>query len=359
MKRILPLLLSALLSSSSAFAADFGQAVTGFVYFHKPGADSAAHNAALERCSVDAARAFVPSLPATGLAEYFLNGWADRGIAHATFVANMENCMVTEGWTVMKLDDAEGKRIASLPESEVAAVLAPMIGAATPPGTPARHYEPIDKLGFGVPQFGDSGHDSLSFLSHRTILAERVKDARLPPMAKAFTQAEEVRDLRKIPADAALLVASATCKRGCGSMTFVRLADEGGAAQWLGHEFPTGFLKSDVTTETHVYVVTPGRWRIGNINAVDFCLGNASFEIKPGEAVYAGSFGGATAFAPMTLNLEAAKAALGPLADRLVLADYRNGDTASCGAWRQQFTYVYEVPGAPFIEGYARGSQAH
>ncbi|MCX7357476.1 MAG: hypothetical protein NT015_04930 [Alphaproteobacteria bacterium] len=117
--------------------------------------------------------------------------------------------------------------------------------------------------------------------------------------------------------------------------------------------------------QTHIVQVPPGRWRVTSITQTsgfdyavyitDFCLGAPSFEVRAGEAVYAGSFTQRGAFGP-DMDLTAAQADLAEvpaIASRLRAASYINGATYPCGG-----TYIYalEVPGAPFSEDYAYGS---
>ncbi|HEX3673756.1 MAG TPA: hypothetical protein VHU87_05735 [Rhizomicrobium sp.] len=109
--------------------------------------------------------------------------------------------------------------------------------------------------------------------------------------------------------------------------------------------------------KTHVFVVPPGHWRIVQSYPTSFCLGGPAFDVKQGEAIFAGSFD-ATDPSALDMSLEPVKAALGavPLAQRLKPALYKNGETFNCGHVFATFLYVMEVPGASFVEGYSGGS---
>jgi hypothetical protein len=106
-----------------------------------------------------------------------------------------------------------------------------------------------------------------------------------------------------------------------------------------------------------VYAVPPGRWRIGWSNFLSYCLGSPSFEIKAGEAVYAGTFHIEGPTLAPDLDLAPAKAYLGgPSAETLRAAVYRNGERGSCMGLSHD--YALEFPGAPFAPGYSWGGAA-
>src|ERR1700753_73116 len=88
---------------SAASAASLGMPSEGFVYFHHAGSDMAAHNAAVEACAGSAAPTIGPMAANFG---GVLGAWIadseNNGLAHVTFVANLENCMVARGWEVVR-----------------------------------------------------------------------------------------------------------------------------------------------------------------------------------------------------------------------------------------------------------------
>ena len=119
----------------------------------------------------------------------------------------------------------------------------------------------------------------------------------------------------------------------------------------------TGFLFAKKEGNWFVLAVPPGRWRIANSGFVNYCLGSPSFEVKPGDVVYAGTFHLDGDDLGPDLALEPAKAYLGgPAGDSLRAAVYRNGSRGSCHSFG--LVYALEIPGAPFEPGYAWGSAA-
>ncbi len=52
-------------------------------------------------------------------------------LAHVAFTANIENCMVAQGWEVVRLDEAEGAALAAKSAADQAAALSSWVGAVT------------------------------------------------------------------------------------------------------------------------------------------------------------------------------------------------------------------------------------
>ena len=76
--------------------------------------------------------------------------------------------------------------------------------------------------------------------------------------------------------------------------------------------------------------------------------------------VFAGAFDNAHPYAP-DLTLAHAQSALSDaaLAARLKPANWTNGEAFACSALQPSTIYVLELPGAPFVDGYAAGSHAN
>lgn len=360
-----------LAASLPAFAAVLGVPTPGFLYFHKQGADSAIHNKAVETCAAQAALAVAPYMPqaASGLVADIFYGHVQGGLANVTFVANVENCMVVKGWDVVRLDDAEGKRIAAMDQTAQAAALAPWVGADNPPGTIVRRYQPLQEAiagGLAIPDFGDRARHSLSVTSDLSNITQTTSRQPYPtdPAKKRaeFKMIEPLGRRAKIPDGATALVVRALCVNGCGSMGFIRLddADPSQIAQDAAFEFPHAFLNSSLLDETHVFLLPPGHWRIGNINVFGFCMGGPAFDIAPGEAVFAGTFDGRKMYSTPDLDLAAPKQALGDtdIARRLKPVSYTSGEGFACETTFVPVIYTLEYPEMPFAKDYAHGSHA-
>jgi len=145
------LVLAAMVASPlPAVAATMDRPSDGYVYFHRAGADMARHDAAIDACIREVAGTRQPSIgPAHGglITRMILRSGRDaqQQVAdRVAFDANLEDCMVARGWEVVRLDDAEGKQLAGLPQPQQAAAIAPWIGAQPPHGQVVRQYGPID-----------------------------------------------------------------------------------------------------------------------------------------------------------------------------------------------------------------------
>lgn len=197
--------------ASPAIAATLGVPTQGYTYFHRAGADSIAHNAAIETCAANAASLLPPAIANTGGALGSLIDSIERDkVAKVNFAANLENCMTIKGWDVVRLDDFEGKSIANLEAPALSTVLAPWIGAETVHGQIVRQYQPIGNMPVTAADIFDSAGSSLSLASdlggvNRAVAAvpERVNR---PPWQ--VPEAED--DLSKISAGATLIVVRAT-----------------------------------------------------------------------------------------------------------------------------------------------------
>lgn len=349
-------------ASTGAAALGIGTPREGYLYFHRVGADPAAHNAAIEACATTAANAIGPGTVHMGgfLAEILADS-EESSLAHVTFVANVENCMVVRGWEVVKLDDAEGKSIAALDQAGQAAALARWVGAAAVHGEVLRRYEPIAEAGLGGPQFGDRAKDTLSFTSDKSnILAQTATAAHAIPR-RPDRVIEASADPAKIPPDSAVIVVRALTLAPAQAWFDFVLFDppsQDSAAQQgpvlFGIQSPTKFLwrRGTFLEKTFVFAVPPGHWRLASMLTTSFCLGAPAFNVQPGEAVFAGSFDATHPYAP-DMSLEPIKASLGdtPLVQRLHPAKYANGETFDCQKFSGSNLYVLELPDVPFSPG--------
>lgn len=348
--------------ASPVCAAPLGTPSDGYVYFHHAGADMAAHNAVLEACAGVAAATLAPDMfGATGGGTGLLERLANDEAAHVNFVANVENCVVAHGWDVVRLDDAEGSALAALDEPRQAAALTPWVGAAQVHGAIVRRYARIDELQLVSAAFMTSARDSLSQMADRSHInvASITPDADRKP---EFQNIPAAGDPAQIPDGASVIVVRAhTIAPAQASLTLLHVGDGAGLPDVILIATPTRLFWSSGSSleKTYAFVVPAGRWHIAGITGVGFCLGGPTFDVQPGEAVFAGTFDAPSPFT-MALAMDAAKAALGAsaLAQRLHPARYVNGMTFDCAALPQTLTYVFELPGAPFVDGYANGSRA-
>ena len=341
------------------------KASSGYVYFHRPGADMTAHDAAIEACIHEASQTKEPYVaPVIGglltqMAFASTRAEKHRKLNEAQFAANLENCMVARGWEVARLDEAEGKAIAALPQPQQAAALVPWVGAAQPHGQVVRRYAPVAAIGWNSELDENRGPWALSLTAGVHDLGKLVTDAAKPANWRSL-QIGEAKTV-VAPAASAIIVRVMATAPAQTTWTFVRL-DE----QSPGTDLPglTAFTvarqdKESAGAKTYVIAAPPGHWRLQSVGAASFCLGGPSFDVGAGEAVFAGAFDASSPYAP-DLDMGPAKAELGDqaLAARLKPAQWTNGETFSCGVMRPATIYTLEIPGAPFAPGYQAGSRA-
>jgi len=382
-----------LLTAGSALAAEAAPAAPqqvnisemtrGYTYYNRPGADWAAHDKDLVDCAVEAAK--------TRSVDDQINNGAYNGIAgmligqafgnaynRATFAAALENCMVVKNWRVVQLPDAEGKAILATGAYNIREKIGPWIGADQPYGAIVRVWN------------NDAAHAS----THRYELRPgRKVDGSLSlvaisetpytpaPQADLFDRTQRTTldkkwplrwmkptELGRGPAEGGVVIVhiqGMSFTNGIG-VSFMRMGpDASTPASFVDHapDLLSAFVPLLGAKKEGKYlalVVPPGRWRIagmGIMPVVNFCLGAPSFEVKPGDVIYAGSFDMGGAELGPDLNLDGPRAWLAgaPQAATLKAAEYTNGWTISCG---DNSIYALEIPGAPFREGYTWGGAA-
>lgn len=376
------------LATPAAAQVDIGRPTAGWTYFHKAGADMAAHDTAVLDCIDQAMRAreFVslgewessygvlgvanPPTPIKSLAALADN----RGRA-----ANIENCMVVRGWSVMRLKPAEGEALAARPLAERRAVLAGWVGSEAPGGRLLRKWDndivvPSDSI------WADNKippHPSLSVtavtLPPQGPPPPKVKPARIPKEARPLTPLSQKEIAALGPTDTVLVIRMAQVKQiaGIGALDFLRLGPDGATPAWQDGR-PAEFRvhnpgrlmtmpQGAVNDKVHVFKAPPGRWRLAGVGydgpAISLCFGGPAFELKAGEALYLGSFmfGVPDQYIP-DLDLAVVRQALAApaLTDRLKPAPYINGSTGPCGSL---ISYALEWPAHPYAPDYAAGSK--
>lgn len=357
-----------------------GRMTMGYTYYNRPGAELKAHDADVIACAADAARMLsVDEALHTGAAQGLVGalvGGAIQNAAHRGAVAaGLENCMVVRGWRVVKLGDDEGQALAKLPQADLAARLAPWIGAAVPHGQIVRVW----------------GNDAANAVTHRYAMRPDHTNNGQLSLAEATTGDLHQFETSGRPVDSAravldpkwpkkALTASTLSAAPNGSgilMVRIRgLSLRNGIGVWLSREgadkdiFPSrsdhgpdlllaakGLLFAHHDGDMFVIATPPGRWRlaaIGMTPSLSLCLGSPSFAVGAGEVVYAGTFDlGAADFSP-DLDLAPAKAWLAgqPQAQTVRAAEWVNGSRGLCDG---NGMYALEFKGAPFEPGYAWG----
>jgi hypothetical protein len=357
-------------TGGAAGAATMDRPSEGYVYFHRTGADMARHDAAIDACIAEVKGTLepyifrVPTGPLTALALQPVRDAQQHAADRVAFDANLEDCMVARGWDVVRVDDAEGKQIAALPQPQQAATIAPWVGAAQPHGQIVRQYGPIDEQTFkgGVEETQGPPNLSVSAGVHD------LKQLDTRPLDPRPTQWRQLKvDAKAAPAAGASVIVVSLKTSGAvdpGKWTFARMdppAAQASNPPGLTYFAIQGPEKAGngaaPQAKTYVVSVPPGRWRLESVDRVSFCLGGPAFDVGAGEAVFAGAFDSAHPYAPdMTAAAGVSDAAL---AARLKPANWTNGEVLPCSALQPPMIYVLELPDAPFVDGYAAGSHAN
>ncbi len=366
-RMLVPVLLTLLgLPATAAVRPSLWHASDGYTYFHHAGADMAAHDAAVDDCARQALTVAAPSLGTAsivgGLAGPAIEALQLKGVMRVYFAANVENCMVSRGWEVVRLGDDEGRALSVLPQPQQAAVLAPLVGSPAPHGEVVRRPAPLGAL---LDQGGYSdraGPPSLSL----TAGARAGPRPDTPPAATAYRQHAVKPLFAPLPAAtpagaSAIVVRMTTIAPHQLPIQLVRLDGPDGAPASLDSlalATPTkAFWKAGSRFErTYVAVVQPGRWRLAGAQGISLCLGGPVFDLAPGEAVFAGSFDAAS-LDPLIpdLDMEPARVALAAsdpaLAARLRPADWRAGGPFTCGLLQSPLIWNLDWPARATPDG--------
>lgn len=409
--------LAASLTVSAVAQTNLTTPTSGYTFFNRPGATAAQHFADLADCrdKIDgavrlSATSYTPTFiyipntstgassagaagagaaAAVGLG-IIAAGAIDAAVqARRTYNADFENCMVVKGWRVAELDETTGKELDALDQPALAERLGAMVGADIPEGDVVRSFdndavhagtrmlappEAFDRVSLSVQALPDRA--AISAEDRRTqeaALREHIRTLGRRPPSAAPPRPIQARALADLPEGSAILVIHVGGAMGNAAPNVIferESADEWPA--WKADSKPDTLVASPgvrlfapvnnpITEATLIYAVPPGRWRLAGMQqgqySASFCLGGPSFEIAAGDVVYAGAFYTDLRERGPDMNLAPAQAALTGAPDQLAHlrpATFRNGDTGACpGAG---YIYAFEVPGAPFREGYAWGS---
>jgi hypothetical protein len=348
-----------------------------YTYFNKPGATVTQHNSDVIACGVDATKVwsfdeFTNGLLHPGILSEMIGGMLAESPHAGAVAASLENCMVVRGWRVVSLPDDEGKPLAAVSREDLSARLEPWIGAANPHGKIVRVWNNDASYASQVvrPSYADRGQLSLviatgtginQLASSPHFVAGRLDSNWRPHLLKP----SELASLA--PGEGVIMIG---LKGRFPYEREVNLNREG-----PDRVTPASFLVDqpdllilgktrvrDGYGEGYMYAaaVRAGRWRISSIGnifwGINFCLGSPSFELKPGEVVYAGTFDFDAGLGP-DLDLTPARIWLAglPQAELVKPAVYTNGSLGACG---DTAIYAFEIKGAPFEPGYTWGAAA-
>lgn len=335
-------------------AAQVGWRSPGQHYFHRVGATMAQHDAAIRFCTGEAVKmlpSYNPIPGGGGIVGAILQSEADRDRVQA----NIETCMVVGGWTVMRPPSQDELGLGQASQASLIAYIAKRVGLANPPGTVVRRYEPAAPLIYKLQTFPAAVSESLSF---RAVFGPPGSKITLPDYTRPKPQWTFPRnaDPAKVAPRSTLIVVRTHGTRPGQQMNFrfMNIADlPSGEPALTLFQTPTPtkmFWKAGTPMEDlFVVEVPPGLWILMGDNASTFCLRAPVFEVREGEAVFAGTFSSEVAgdMQPK-MDLAPARARLpATVADRLRPAQWRNDISFDCGLVPSSFLNAIEVKGAP------------
>ncbi|MDP2258352.1 MAG: hypothetical protein Q8J89_01370 [Caulobacter sp.] len=377
---------------AQAVGVNLYRATAGYLYFNKPGAEMATHDADLANCFVTWQGGVIPGntimgIGATGVVDGLIAGAVQnqmmKGWERARLAVNVEHCMVARGWRLVRLPEAEGRKLAALDRQALTATLAPWVGADIPEGQIVRVWRNEAAMGEEGMRASSPQGASQTLLSSLSMSEEALPSARSLLLAQDRVRGPQdpsaprrvsfspgawlavptplpelsPAELSSLPPGAALLIIKMSGAKGA-SLRFER--DIGLRPEKPYAEIVLGRLwKATVVNgrreKIFAFAVPPGKWRLlATGSTFDFCLGSPAFEVAAGDVVYMGGFNVEPGvLVQPDMSLEPARELLGAgseLAAKLRPAAWVNGSTAPCRNWHP---YAYEFSGHPYEPGYS------
>lgn len=324
--------------------------VKGFTYLHRAGASAEEHDADVRDC---AKRSLTMPFQSSAINFGGLLGSAlaegyNRQTTTLFYVTNVRNCMLLRGWELVLLPDERGQDIADQLGRRDARELGRLVGAPEIEGQLV--YRPRDDdARRGHPVLPDNPKEkSLSLMA----VGALPQSLRFGQMRRYSGLIKPVRDLSKVRPDSTLIVVQTASPY---TFHFMQLGPPGEGVGPVVSEFGVGVPAtgsgSNFTQHEVLYLfeAPPGYWRIAGSGGIDFCLGAPAFELKPGQAVYAGSLRGGPD-GPLNLDpgIDRVRASLpAAVAERLEPANYVNGATHTCGLGGPSLITTLFFPGYP------------
>ncbi|MDB5431689.1 MAG: hypothetical protein JWP35_2805 [Caulobacter sp.] len=359
---------AATVSAAPTPPVDLNRQVSGATYYNRPGADLSAHDADLRACIAEAAK--TEQGVGAGIAAPMI--MTAFNITSPGIVPNIENCMVTKKWRVVRVEAAEGARLTKLAQPELSLVLKDWVGSETVHGEVARVWANdaalarTVKYSFSTPVI----NRSLSFAALAPVAPPPPSPTAAPwpdrPSSARPVDALKTGAFGAAPPGDAIIIVGVTGtggSRGWG-IAFQRMGRLPDTPAWIADQRPDFFLAAwqgifaKKGSGLFAYAVPAGRWRLAGLLGVgafiDFCLGAPSFEARAGDVIYAGTFDFSAPELRPDLDVAPALALLSSqpaMAAKLHAAAYSNGSTTSCvrpiaASWSDSpnfYIYNYEI----------------
>lgn len=346
---------------------EIGEVAEGPVYYNRPGASLAAHDDELADCFARTALSgFTPQGAlekpnydyGRGILAPIIFDAIWSGPMAGVYASRVENCMLVRGWRAVRAPAKEAATARDVSPDILSRFLTRAVGAAQPAGDVVRTFgnEVLHPESYSVASRPRKADSNLSFKHRAALGAPPATPVARPAVALGKIKRNiKPSALANAPLDTAYILArtdGVSMRHGTG-VVFSRESDPATSDpnNWAAALIGTIFAKGE--GNWFLMPVNPGRWRIEQIGLINLCFGAPSFEVRPGEVVYAGSFHLNGATVEPDLDMAQARAFLGETAQPVRPARYRNGSRAPCDSFNT--ATALELPGAPFDPSYRWG----
>lgn len=370
-----------LASGARAEPVNIARMTMGYTYYNRVGATIADHDATVAACVKEASkvRSFDSQMPSIldGVVGSMIQKGMNDAMNRGAFAAAIENCMVVQGWRVVRVPDKEGEELSKLEASELSGRMTEWIGARSPHGDVVRVWANDAANGNTVRFEMRPGHQNNGLLSLKATTASPLAKVMLPEIPKPPkitldpkwpTRPLKPEQISGVAPEAGIIIINlrgVSYKTGFGLWLTRQGATPESAPAETDHapdyiDSTIGLLFAKKEANFLAFAAPPGRWRVARLASsltLNFCLGAPSFEVKAGEVIYAGMFDLSAENLGPDMSLDSPKAWLTgqPAADKLKPATYTNGSRGLCGG---NGIYALEFKDAPFESDYTWGSKA-
>jgi hypothetical protein len=338
-------------------------------YFDRPGATMAMHDEDLLGCVKVVSPLVPPSAAGTGgLLSGVVTGWLNGVHYNAFFSQNLERCMLSRGWSVVRAPDADAA-VLKMDQAAIRERLKSWVGQAAPHGWIVRRLDGPGELGLGQ---GIDAARSISFASLHIAPTPPPGDFRQEGYTISMGMALKRSERKPLSADQLKQPDPATAivvvelhgakaddyhafgfKRMAASPLEFTHESPGPDAEWFSTPIPKNAFRNTEGkgSVTVAFAVHPGLWALTGSWLGDHCLMAPSLQVNAGDVLFLGSFDINDKWNP-SMNLEPARVALSAnpsLAENVRAAHWVNGLAWTC---RNLFVNGYAIRGAPYQSDY-------
>jgi hypothetical protein len=346
-------------------------ATSGYLYFNMPGTNMARHDGELKNCIANwtVGESSGVALPQSNMGlvgdlvqSAMLSGWEQ-----ARKNINIEHCMVSKGWRLVRLAPDEGARLAQLSQKDLAAALQPYISSQFPKGEIVRIWRNEEIYRSTIiassPRNAIREVLSISAISPNNPILNGISNIDIKTNNEVLQLFKPValRDAVMPGPGQSLLIYTLRAKEKFKFPIFYlqqeSLENKKNVGVFGLYAPKTFSVQSDGYLIANLAVLVPsGIWYVqGQPIHLDNCLGAPAFNAESESKVYLGTFDVTGDKVRVDTNADAVNHIL-PASIMATPAKWVNGYTYPC---RQMSMYALEFDGFPFLPEYKWGSRAH